>query len=154
MPEFGIRLKRLARRIEQFTMGPLYRGCHTYVNRTAYIHGSRKRVHLGDGVRLVNTILNVNSGDIFIGNRVIFGHGCMLLTGRHKFHGEGASRIEVGIPPSGYDIHIGADCWLASGCIVLGGVTIGDGVTVAAGAVVTSDVAPGTTVAGIPARPM
>jgi acetyltransferase-like isoleucine patch superfamily enzyme len=34
------------------------------------------------------------------------------------------------------------------------GVTIGDRAVVAAGAVVTSDVAPGTVVAGVPARPV
>lgn len=41
---------------------------------------------------------------------------------------------------------------LGSGVIVLGGVRIGAGAMVGAGAVVTRDVAPGATVAGIPAR--
>jgi UDP-2-acetamido-3-amino-2,3-dideoxy-glucuronate N-acetyltransferase len=41
---------------------------------------------------------------------------------------------------------------LGSGAIVLGGVRIGAGATIGAGAVVTRDVAPGETVAGVPAR--
>ena len=41
---------------------------------------------------------------------------------------------------------------LGSGVVVLGGVRIGAGALVGAGAVVTRDIAPGETVAGVPAR--
>ena len=41
---------------------------------------------------------------------------------------------------------------LGSGVVVLGGIRIGSGALVGAGAVVTRDVAPGETVAGVPAR--
>lgn len=41
---------------------------------------------------------------------------------------------------------------LGSGAVILGGLTIGEGALVGAGAVVTHDVAPGETVAGVPAR--
>jgi UDP-2-acetamido-3-amino-2,3-dideoxy-glucuronate N-acetyltransferase len=41
---------------------------------------------------------------------------------------------------------------LGSGVVVLGGIRIGAGALVGAGAVVTQDVAPGETVAGVPAR--
>ncbi|WP_338844574.1 serine acetyltransferase [Massilia sp. W12] len=43
---------------------------------------------------------------------------------------------------------------LGAGCRVLGPVTIGRGATVAAGAVVVKDVAAGSSVAGVPAKPM
>jgi acetyltransferase-like isoleucine patch superfamily enzyme len=41
---------------------------------------------------------------------------------------------------------------IGSGAILLGGVRVGAGATVGAGAVVTSDVSPGATVSGVPAR--
>ena len=47
---------------------------------------------------------------------------------------------------------IGNDVFVGAGATVLPGVTIGDGVVIGAGAVVSVDVAPNTTVAGVPAR--
>jgi acetyltransferase-like isoleucine patch superfamily enzyme len=41
---------------------------------------------------------------------------------------------------------------IGSGATIMCGVTIGEGAMIGAGAVVTTDVAPGATVAGIPAR--
>lgn len=43
---------------------------------------------------------------------------------------------------------------IGAGAIILPGVTIGEGALVGAGAVVTKDVAPYSTVIGVPARPM
>jgi acetyltransferase-like isoleucine patch superfamily enzyme len=46
------------------------------------------------------------------------------------------------------------DAWIGAKATILKGVRIGRGAIVAAGAVVTSDVAPFTLVAGVPARPL
>lgn len=51
-------------------------------------------------------------------------------------------------------ILIGEDVWIGAGAAVLAGVSIGDRATVGAGAVVTRAVPEGTTVAGVPARPL
>lgn len=44
--------------------------------------------------------------------------------------------------------------FVGSGAVVLPGLTVGQGAVVGAGAVVTDDVAPATTVVGVPARPV
>lgn len=57
-------------------------------------------------------------------------------------------RNEWGFPVIGDDVFIGA------GARVLGTITLGDGAMVGANAVVLDDVPPGTTVVGMPARPV
>ena len=52
------------------------------------------------------------------------------------------------------ETRIGPGAFIGVHCVVLPGVTIGRGAVVGAGSVVTKDVAPGTVVAGVPARVM
>lgn len=122
---------------------------------TPYCHGDKRRLHLGKRVSAVNTIFNVASGEIYVGDDAIFGHNCMVLTGRHEFSGGRRQRLVTGepdTPTSGSDIHIGSGCWIASGAIVTGGVTIGDNTIIGAGAVVALDIPGSVFAAGVPAR--
>ena len=47
---------------------------------------------------------------------------------------------------------VGSGASIGSGAVILGGIRIGRDALIGAGAVVTRDVAPGETVAGVPAR--
>jgi len=51
-------------------------------------------------------------------------------------------------------ISIGRDVFVGARCTILRGVTIGDWATIGTGSVVLTDVAPHTTVFGVPARPV
>lgn len=73
--------------------------------------------------------------------------------------GEGAN-IGAGTVTCNYDGHakhrttVGRDAFIGSDTMLVAPLTIGDGARTGAGSVVTRDVAPGTTVAGVPARPI
>lgn len=51
-------------------------------------------------------------------------------------------------------VHLKRGCYIGAGAMILPGITIGEDSVVAAGSVVTRDVADGTVVAGVPARPL
>ena len=53
------------------------------ISTNIYIHGDKERVHIGKNTSLVNSLFNTSSGHIYIGDDTIFGHNCMLLTGKH-----------------------------------------------------------------------
>jgi acetyltransferase-like isoleucine patch superfamily enzyme len=57
-----------------------------------------------------NTLFNTNSGTIIIGQNVIFGHNCMLLTGRHEHHSPNKKKLKKTVP-EGFDINIKDGCW-------------------------------------------
>jgi len=80
---------------------------------------------------------------ITLGDHVIVGYDATLLC--HEFLQE---EYRVG------DVVVGDRAMIGAGAVVLPGVEIGDGAQVAANSLVTRDVEPGTTVAGVPARPM
>lgn len=122
----------------------------------SYVHGDKRRILLGRGVSTMNTLFNVISGTVRIGDHTIFTHNCMVLTGTHQFvRGRRASLQQPPLPEtptSGRDVVIGSGCFFGSGSIVLGPVTIGDNVIVGAGSVVTSDLPSACFAAGIPAK--
>ena len=123
--------------------------------RLHYCHGSEERLHLGERVSTMNTLVNVASGDIHVGDLTIFGHNCMVITGRHEYVGGKRGFIATGqpdAPPEGYNIRIGSGCWIASGSIISGSVSIGDNTIIGAGSVVTRDIPADVFAAGVPAR--
>jgi len=105
------------------------------------------------------TGIEIHPGAI-IGRRVIIDHGMGVVIGETAVIGDdvylyhqvtlGGTSSQRGKrhPTLGNDVVVGA------GAKVLGAITIGDGARVGANAVVLEPVAAGTTVVGIPARPV
>lgn len=148
----------------RYFMRPLMRFFLYYFYETSFTMGSGGTLVTGKKAALANTLFNLSSGSIYIGDYSIFGQNVMLLTGRHNFvNGARAGLSDVingsswgggdqEVPGSGYDIHIGCGTWVASGVIIIGGVTIGNNAIIAAGSVVTEDIPDYAIAAGIPAR--
>jgi len=122
----------------------------------AYVHGDVSRVHVGARCSTMNTVFNVASGEIWVGDDTYFSHGCYVLTGQHRFHrgkrvGLTADAPFDEVPRTGNDIRIGSGCYIGANATILANVTIGDDCVIGAGAVVTNDIPSGSFVAGVPA---
>ena len=57
-----------------------------YFYSNPFLHGPTDRLSIGERVSKANTIFNTRSGSISIGEGVIFGHNCMVLTGLHNIN--------------------------------------------------------------------
>ncbi len=86
---------------------------------------------------------------IEIEDSVTISHRCIVST-----HMATSTRtpLQELYPAMAAPVKIKRGAWICTGAILLPGTTVGENALVAAGAVVTRDVAPGTLVAGSPAR--
>lgn len=118
------------------TTSAIHMGCKFYCKGNLII-GEHSVVN--DGCRLDSR------GGLTIGSNVCIASEAVILTASHDPRSpsfEGTNR----------PVCVKDYVWVGLRALILPGVTLGKGCVVAAGAVVTKSVAPGDTVAGVPAR--
>jgi len=114
----------------------------------------REGVQIGENaVIMMGAILNIGA---VVGERSMVDMGAVLggraMVGADCHIGAGAVLAGVIEPASATPVTVGDRVMIGANAVILEGVQIGEDAVVAAGAVVTRDVAPGTVVAGCPAR--
>ena len=91
------------------------------------------------------------NGRCVIGDDVMMGTGCVIITRNHRH-----DRTDIPMMDQGFEeerpVFIGNDVWLGDRVIILPGVHIGDGCIIGAGSVVTRDIPPYSVAAGVPAK--
>lgn len=153
-------LRNIRRDLARFFLRPVARN----LLETPVILGDKSRLILGERCAISNTIFNLASGTVNIGDRTIFGCGSMVITGTHNFlNGKRVSVWEeyddgswgggaAEVSNSGRDIVIGTGVFVGVGVTVLGGTSIGDNCIIAAGSVVNKNFESYSLIAGVPAR--
>ena len=124
--------------------------CLLYPDLHLETHGAAT-VAIGGGVVLSRGVHLVAMAGITVGRGTMIGEYSSVRDANHGRE-SGISLRDAGHHARA--ITIGNEVWIGRGVTVLAGVTIGDGATVGANAVVTRDVAAGTTVVGVPAKPV
>ena len=117
-------------------------------NPHAWIIGNPQ---IGEGTWIGAFTLIDGSGGLRIGR------GCDVSCGAHIYTHSTVRRCVSGRAHDAIDrqpVVIGDHVFIGANAVVMMGVTIGDRAIIAAGAVVNADVAAGTIVGGVPARPM
>ena len=132
----------------------LHRLAHGLWQRRFYLLG-RWISHLGRFL----TGIEIHPG-AQIGRRVIIDHGMGVVIGETAILGDDAylyHQVTLGTASTSKGKRhptVGRNVILGAGAKILGDIVVGDGARVGANAVVVSDVQPGQTVVGIPARPV
>jgi maltose O-acetyltransferase len=108
---------------------PLVIGDDAYINARCVLHGGAAKLSIGNRVTLaVGVVIHTDSGP------------------------NTSPLLQKSYPIVAKPVTIEDDVWIGDYAVILPGVTIGRGSVVGAHSVVKNDVAPGTVVAGQPAR--
>ena len=108
-----------------------------------FVTGPRAQVATG-------CFLEVGEGGLYLGEDVLIGPGCSLVTTNYRY-----DRVDVPVQQQGTvskGISIGDRSWIGANCVILDGVTIGRDVIVVAGSVVSTSIPDRTIVQGNPAK--
>jgi len=105
------------------------------------------RLSLGDHVWVGDEVKILSLAEIEVGSHVCLSQRAFLCTGSHDF---GSTAFDLRTGP----IRIGRGCWIGAQAFVGPGVVFEPGSRCMAGAVVVRAVARGSTVGGVPARPL
>lgn len=143
-------------------------------NMKVRIRGSDHRIELGRNVRISrggvfwieddHGFLSIGSNTTIVeasiavtepGSKVVIGEGCMFANDIDIRVGDSHSVLDTATGKRinfAEDIVIGTHVWIAAHTVILKGVTIGENSVVASGAIVTRSCAPGSILAGNPAK--
>lgn len=90
-------------------------------------------------------------GEVHIGNNVLMGNDCVIVTRNHGFILKNELIREQGYTKDS-PVFIGDDVWIGHRVTILPGVHIANGTVIGAGAVVTKDTIPYSVIGGNPAK--
>lgn len=107
-----------------------------------------EHVHFGNNVYANFNLTCVDDGDIYIGDKVMFGPNVTIATANHPI----IPKLRQYAYQYNRDVHIGNNVWIGANTVVVPGVTIGDNSVIGAGSVVTKDIPANVVAVGNPCK--
>lgn len=124
--------------------------------------------HLGEGVWIEPPFMCDYGEQIYMGDRVYFNFGCVVLDGCRVNIGDDVQfgpgvhiytathpldyRLRRAMEENSIPVNIGSDVWIGGGTIICPGASIGSRSVIGAGSVVVKNIPEGVLAAGNPAR--
>lgn len=123
-------------------------GENCYIELPLHANWGGHHMHFGNGVYVNFNLTVVDDGNIFVGDKVMFGPNVTIATANHP--------IEPSLRSRGLqynkDVYIGENVWIGANTVVVPGVHIGKNSVIGAGSVVTKDIPEGVIAVGNPCR--
>jgi acetyltransferase-like isoleucine patch superfamily enzyme len=126
-------------------------GNKALISKNSQIVAKNGQINLEAGVNIGFATRIATQTKISIGESTLIAAYCYIGPGNHQKSFDSHILIDKPMKLKG-GVNIGSHCWIGTRVTILDGVTIGDGAIVGAHSLVISDVPPGATVAGTPAK--
>ena len=107
-----------------------------------------KNLHFGNCVYANFNFTVVDDGEIFVGDKVMFGPNVTIATANHPIDPSLREEAKQYNKP----VHIGENVWGGAGTVIVPGVTIGKNSVIGAGSVVVKDIPENVVAVGNPCR--
>lgn len=107
-----------------------------------------KNLHFGNCVYANFNFTVVDDGEIFVGDKVMFGPNVTIATANHPIDPSLREEAKQYNKP----VHIGENVWVGAGTVIVPGVTIGKNSVIGAGSVVVKDIPENVVAVGNPCR--
>ena len=123
-------------------------GDNCYIELPFHANWGGHHVHFGSGIYANSNLTLVDDGNIYIGDKVMFGPNVTIATASHPINPELRER---GLQFN-KDVYIGENTWIGAGVVIVPGVHVGRNTVIGAGSVITKDIPDNVIAVGNPCR--
>lgn len=123
-------------------------GDECYIELPFHANWGGKNLHFGNNVYANFNLTIVDDGEIFVGDKVMFGPNVTIATANHPID---PSLREKALQYN-KTVHIGENAWIGAGTVIVPGVTIGKNSVIGAGSIVVKDIPDNVVAVGNPCR--
>lgn len=123
-------------------------GENCYIELPFYANWGGSHIYMGSGVYANFNFTVADDGNVYIGDRVMFGPNVTIATANHPINPELRAR---GLQYN-KDVYIGENVWIGANTVIVPGVRIGKNTVIGAGSVVTKDIPENMVAVGNPCK--